>query len=123
MIKKLKKDSPEAKLAEFLLEQRLITEELIERALEYRQAMGGISVKCLSEKGLISEDDLAFGLSQQFNVPLLSSKTGAIRPAEDQSLEKFVSKHFALRNMIIPLSRDGSTLTCVMFDPFRFYAH
>ncbi|HVN96989.1 MAG TPA: ATPase, T2SS/T4P/T4SS family [Syntrophorhabdaceae bacterium] len=120
MTRRLKKDSPEARLAHFLLDQRLITEELLEKALDIQTTDGGHLGEVLVRKGLISEDDLAFGVSQLFNMPLLSSKTGAIRPHEHQNLEKLVSKHFALRNMIIPLSRDRNMLTCVMFDPLDF---
>jgi hypothetical protein len=120
MMKKMKKDSPDARLAEFLLEQRLLSEEQLEKAIEIQTNDGGHLGEVLVRRGLVSEDNVAFAISGQFNVPLLSSKTGAIKPAEDQNLEKFVSKQFALRNIILPLSRDGSILTCVMFDPLDF---
>jgi type IV pilus assembly protein PilB len=116
----MKKDSPDTRLADFLLEQRLISKEQLQKALEVQADEGGHLGEVLVRKGLVSEDDVAFAISGQFNVPLLSSKTGAIRPAENQDLEKLISKHFALRNTILPLSRDGGTLTCVMFDPLDF---
>jgi type IV pilus assembly protein PilB len=116
----MKKDSTDTRLADFLLEQRLISREQLQKALEVQSDEGGHLGEVLVRKGLVSEDDVAFAISGQFNVPLLSSKTGAIRPAENQDLEKLISKHFALRNTILPLSRDGGTLTCVMFDPLDF---
>jgi type IV pilus assembly protein PilB len=81
---------------------------------------GGHLGEMLVRKGFVSEDDVAFAISGQFKVPLLSSKTGAIKPAENQDLEKIISKQFALRNTILPLSRDGGTLTVVMFNPLDF---
>ncbi len=116
----MKKDSPDSRLAGFLLEQRLISKEQLEKALEVQADEGGHLGEMLVRKGLVSEDDVAFAISGQFKVPLLSSKTGAIRPAEDQNLDKLISKQFALRNTIIPLSRDGNTLTVVMFNPLDF---
>ena len=116
----MKKDSTDTRLADFLLEQRLISKEQLQKALEVQADEGGHLGEVLVRKGLVSEDDVAFAISGQFNVPLLSSKTGAIRPAENQDLEKLISRHFALRNTILPLSRDGGTLTCVMFDPLDF---
>ena len=116
----MKKDSPDTRLAGFLLEQRLISKEQLEKALEVQADEGGHLGEVLVRKGLVSEDDVAFAISGQFKVPLLSSKTGAIRPAENQDLEKLISRQFALRNTILPLSRDGNILTCVMFDPLDF---
>jgi len=116
----MKKDSPDNRLAGFLLEQRLISQEQLEKALSLQADEGGHLGEMLVRKGFVSEDDVAFAISGQFKVPLLSSKTGAIKPAENQDLEKIISKQFALRNTIIPLSRDGGTLTVVMFNPLDF---
>jgi type IV pilus assembly protein PilB len=116
----MKKDSPDTRLAGFLLEQRLISKDQLEKAFEVQADEGGHLGEVLVRKGLVSEDDVAFAISGQFKVPLVSSKTGAIRPAEDQSLEKLVSKQFALRNTILPLSREGNMLTCIMFNPLDF---
>jgi type IV pilus assembly protein PilB len=116
----MKKDSPDTRLAGFLLEQRLISKEQLQKAFEVQADEGGHLGEVLVRKGLVSEDDVAFAISGQFKVPLLSSKTGAIRPAEDQNLEKLISRQFALRNTILPLSREGNILTCVMFDPLDF---
>jgi len=116
----MKKDSPDNRLARFLLEQRLISQEQLEKALGLQADEGGHLGEMLVRKGFLSEDDVAFAISEQFKVPLLSSKTGAIKPAENQDLEKIISKQFALRNTILPLSRDGGTLTVVMFNPLDF---
>jgi type IV pilus assembly protein PilB len=116
----MKKDSSDNRLAGFLLEQRLISKEQLQKAFEVQADEGGHLGEVLVRKGLVSEDDVAFAISGQFKVPLLSSKTGAIRPAENQDLEKLISKQFALRNTILPLSRNGNALTCVMFDPLDF---
>src|SRR5512145_752141 len=98
----MKKDSPDNLLATFLVKQRLISEEQLEKALSLQADEGGHLGEMLVRKGFVSEDDVAFAISGQFKVPLLSSKTGAIKPSENQDLEKIISKQFALRNTMLP---------------------
>ena len=117
MITKLKKDSPDGRLASFLIDQRLISAEQLDKALEVLRASGGYLSEVLVNQGLMAEDDVAFALSQEFDVPLLSSQNGSLRPSDDQDLEKLISKQFALRNIILPLSREDNVFTCVMFNP------
>ena len=117
MTAKLKKDSPDGRLAAFLTEQRLITEEQLDKATEILGTSGGHLSEVLVKKGLVAEDDVAFALSQAFDIPLISSQSEYLIPNEDQGLEKLIPKQFAMRNVILPLSREGNTFTCVMFNP------
>ena len=117
MTTKLKKDSPDGRLAAFLTDQRLITEEQLEKALYVLKTQGGYLSEVLVSKGLMAEDDVAFALSQEFDVPLLSSQNGSMKPSDDQDLKKLIPKQFALRNVILPLSREDNAFTCVMFNP------
>lgn len=113
----MKRDSSDSRLAAFLEEQRLISREQLEKAFDVQSQEGGHLGEVLVRKGFVNEDDVAFAISGQFKVPLLSSKNGAIKPSEDQALEKLISRQFASRNTILPLSRDGNTLRVVMFNP------
>ena len=117
MMSKPKKSSPDGRLAAFLIDQRLISEKQLEKALEVLKVYGGYLSDVLVKKGLIAEDDIAFALSQEFNVPLLSSHDGSLKPSAGQGLELLIPKQFALRNTILPLSREGNVFTCVMFNP------
>lgn len=117
MTTRLKKDSPDGRLAAFLTDQRLIASEQLETALTVLKTRGGYLSEVLVGRGLMAEDDVAFALSQEFDVPLLSSQNGSMRPSEDHDLKKLIPKQFALRNVILPFSRDGSVFTCVMFNP------
>lgn len=105
---KIANDSPDDRLAAFLLDQRLISQEQLNKALEIQQASGGYLSEVLVTKGLIAEDDVAFSLSEEFDIPLLSSLNDPLQPAGDQELKKLIPKQFALKNFIFPLSRkDG----------------
>ncbi|MDD4196565.1 MAG: ATPase, T2SS/T4P/T4SS family [Syntrophorhabdaceae bacterium] len=114
---KIANDSPDDRLAAFLLDQRLISQEQLNKALEIQQASGGYLSEVLVTKGLIAEDDVAFSLSEEFDIPLLSSLNDPLQPAGDQELKKLIPKQFALRNFIFPLSRKDGIFTCIMFNP------
>ncbi len=109
--------SPDERLAAFLIDQRLISQELLDKALEIRNATGGYLSEILVSKGLIAEDDVAFSLSEEFGIPLLSSQSGPLQPADDQELKRLIPKQFALRNFLFPLSRKDNIFTCIMFNP------
>ncbi len=111
------KDSPDDRLAAFLIDQRLISREILDKALAIREATGGYLSEILVTKGLIAEDDVAFSLSEEFGVPLFSVQNGSMEIDEDPELKKLIPKQFAMRNIIFPLSRKGNIFTCVMFNP------
>jgi len=117
MMTRLKKDSPDGRLASFLIDQRLISEEQLDKAREVLKNSGGYLSEVLVSKGLMAEDDVAFSLSQEFGVPLLSSQNGSMKPSDDQELQKLIPKQFALRNIILPRTRENGVFTCVMFNP------
>ncbi len=117
MMTKLKKDSPDGRLAAFLIDQRLISEEQLDKALEVLKTSGGYLSEVLVKKGLIAEDDVAFALSEEFGVPPLSTQNGSMKPSDDQGLRNLIPKQFAMRNIIFPLSREGNVFTCAMFNP------
>ncbi|MEN6615224.1 MAG: GspE/PulE family protein [Syntrophorhabdus sp.] len=117
MTAKLKKDSPDGRLAKFLVDQRLIAPEILDKALKILETNGGYLSDILVSKGLIAEDNVAFSLSEEFGVPLLSSQNGSMRISDDDDLKLLIPKQFALRNVILPLSREDGAFTCIMFNP------
>jgi len=120
MAKEQTKEPSARRLGEILLDQKLISEEQLQEALHFQKTRGGRISDILIRKGMVKEDDVAFALSQLSGMPYISSRIEAIKPVEDQGLERLISRQFALRNIVIPLSRDGNILTCAMFDPFDF---
>ncbi len=120
MAKNERKESSIRRFGEILLEQKLITEEQFQEAVHFQKTRGGQISEILIKKGMVKEDDVAFALSQVSGIPFISSRIESIKPVEDQGLERLISRQFALRNTVIPLSKDGNILTCAMFDPFDF---
>ncbi|MDD5009923.1 MAG: hypothetical protein PHC68_16170, partial [Syntrophorhabdaceae bacterium] len=120
MTKKMKRDPSRTRLGEILLKERFIRQEQLDIAIEIQEADGGHLGEILVNRGMVREEDVALALSQQFNIPFISSKAGTLRPEDGQSLEMLISKQVAVRNTILPISRDKNTLTCAMFDPHDF---
>jgi type IV pilus assembly protein PilB len=106
------------KLTEILIQQRLITQEQLTKALETHkrspdQQMGSILVK----SGAISDKDLAIALSKTLNINYVSRESDLLTPATDQNLDKLVTEEFCRKNHALPLFRHANALTVGMADP------
>ena len=105
------------KLGELLLKEKLINESQLEMAVSVQRQEGGRLGEILVRLGAIKEDQLVAVLGKQLGIPYFSLGTGMLRPAVDQDLEHLISQDFALKNMVLPLSRTLRSLTVAMADP------
>jgi len=101
------------KLGDMLLQAGLISKGQLSSALEYQKAIGGKLGVILTKLNFIKEDRLADFLSQQQKIPVIHLRDRRIDP----SLMKFIPREFAEKHELLPLSRDGDTLTVVTPDP------
>src|SRR5437879_10946643 len=101
------------RLGEILLHAGLMTQEQLQKALEFQRANGGKLGSCLTRMGFITDDDITGVLSRQYGVPSINLKYYEI----DQTVIKLIPQDTALRYQVIPLSRAGSVLTIAMTDP------
>jgi len=106
------------RLGEILIKESLITQEQLQKALDYQRQNGGKLGSCLAKLGYISDDDIMGVLSRQYGVPSINLKYYEIDP----SVIKLIPQDTAVRYQIIPLSRVGSTLTIAMTDPTNVFA-
>src|SRR6266481_5665435 len=102
------------RLGEILLKESLITQEQLQKALDFQRANGGKLGSCLTKMGFITDDDITGVLSRQYGVPSINLKFYEIDP----NVIKLIPQDTALRYQVIPLSRVGSVLTIAMT---RFY--
>lgn len=105
------------RLGDLLIEAGLITEGQLEEALHTKkedQKLGD----ALLERGVISEQQLIQVLEVQLGIPHIS----LYRYPIDASLMSLVQKDFARRNLLIPIKKEGNTLTVAMNDPMDYYA-
>jgi type IV pilus assembly protein PilB len=106
------------RLGEILIKESLITQDQLQKALEYQRANGGKLGSCLTKMGYITDDDITGVLSRQYGVPSINLKFYEIDPV----VIKLIPQDTALRYQVIPLSRVGSVLTIAMTDPTNVFA-
>src|SRR6266851_3511072 len=106
------------RLGEILVKESLITQDQLQKALEFQRANGGKLGSCLTKMGFITDDDITGVLSRQYGVPSINLKFYEIDP----NVIKLIPQDTALRYQVIPLSRVGSVLTIAMTDPTNVFA-
>src|SRR3977135_3897128 len=106
------------RLGEILIKESLITQDQLQKALEFQRANGGKLGSCLTKMGFITDDDITGVLSRQYGVPSINLKFYEIDP----TVIKLIPQDTALRYQVIPLSRVGSVLTIAMTDPTNVFA-
>ncbi len=105
------------RLGELLIKEGLITSAQLEEAISSQRREGGRLGEVLVKLGMVKEDQMVAVLGKQLNIPYFSFGVGKLKPAPDQGLERLVSQEFALKNMVLPLSRTMRSLTVAMSDP------
>jgi len=65
----------------------------------------------------LTEEDIVVALGKQLNIPYVSMGSGLLKPAADQELDVLISKEFAIKNLVLPLSKTMNSLTCAIADP------
>lgn len=103
---------------EILVKESLITQDQLQKALEFQRANGGTLASCLTRMGFITDDDITGVLPRQYGVPSINLKDYEIDP----KVIKLIPQDTASRYHLIPLSRVGSVLTIAMTDPTNVFA-
>lgn len=106
------------RLGEILVKESLITQDQLQKALEFQRSNGGKLGSCLTKMGYITDDDITGVLSRQYGVPSINLKYYEIDPA----VIKLIPQDTASRYQVLPLSRVGSVLTIAMTDPTNVFA-
>ena len=101
------------RLGEVLLSQGLVTREQLATALrEHRsthQRLGLVLVR----QGVIDELELTKVLARQFRMPAVDLSRFEVDPR----ILKLIPADLALKRMVLPLKREGRTLTVAVADP------
>jgi type IV pilus assembly protein PilB len=107
-----------AKLGQLLINNSIIDEEQLNKALELQKKEGGRVGSNLIKLGYLTEEDLVNFLSKQYGVPAVSLTTLDIDP----SIIKFVPYDVANKYQIFPISKNGASLKLAMTDPSNVFA-
>jgi general secretion pathway protein E len=100
-------------LGEILVEQRFITAEQLEEALQLQQIQKGRLGNILVTRGLLKAEELAQAISIQLNFPLIDLKRHMVHP----DALRLIPEDIARKHTLIPLDVIGDSLVVVMADP------
>jgi len=105
------------RLGDILISEGIITEKQLEESISLQAKEGGKLGEVLIRLGYVSDEQIVIALSKQLAIPYISLVSGKLIPTADQNLETLLPHDFAIRSIILPLSRNLNSLTVVMFDP------
>jgi type IV pilus assembly protein PilB len=106
------------RIAQKLLESSLISQDQLARALESQQSGGGTLSYNLVKTGAISEMAFAEFMGQVYNVPAVDLDSASI----DGSAVDLIPADVATKFQVVPLKREGRTLTVAMANPDNIFA-
>jgi type IV pilus assembly protein PilB len=105
--------SERERLGELLVREGLVTREQLMRALEEQRATGMRLGYCLVKQGAIQETALTKTLARQFRMPAVDLSKFEV----DARILKLVPADVATKHLVLPLKREGRTLTVAVADP------
>jgi type IV pilus assembly protein PilB len=101
-----------------LIQEKLIDEEQLEKALEHQMSKGGRLGSILIEMGFVDELSIAKLLSRQYGVPYVDLNEIEI----DESAVDALSTELCKKYNVVPFARHGKTLKVAITDPSNAYA-
>jgi type IV pilus assembly protein PilB len=101
------------KLGEILLEQGLISEDMLAQALEEQQKDGKRIGSTLMKLGFVKEEELLKALSKHFGIESVDLREYEL----DESLLKLIPSDIAGKYLVVPVNRFGHTITLAMINP------
>ncbi len=106
------------RIAQKLVESSLISQDQLARALESQQSGGGTLSYNLVKTGAISEMAFAEFMGQVYNVPAVDLDAVPI----DANAVDLIPADVATKFQVVPLKREGRTLTLAMANPDNIFA-
>lgn len=111
-------DRKQKRLGEVLVESGFVTQAQCDEALKISAESGNVLGETMLELGYIDEKTLYKGLEYLFRVPYVELSSTVI----DKDAVGTISEALAKKYNMIPIKKEGNTLTVVMPDPLNFYA-
>ena len=108
--------SSSERIGDLLLKEGLISKEQLEKALQEQRQNGTRVGYNLVKLGFIQEIDLIRSLARQYKMQAVDLTKFAVDP----KIVKLIPGDLALKNLVLPLKREGRTLTVAMADPTNF---
>jgi type IV pilus assembly protein PilB len=101
------------RLGDLLIKEGIITKEQLQKALQ-EQAQNGTRVGYnLVKLGFVQETEITKMLARQYRMPAVDLSKFEVDPR----IAKLIPSDLATKHLVLPLKRDGRTLTVAMADP------
>ena len=101
------------RIGDLLVKEGLITREQLQKALDEQRQSGTRVGYNLVKFGFIQENELTRCLARQYKMPAVDLSKFEVDP----KIVKLVPADLATKHLVLPLKRDGRTLTVAMADP------
>ena len=101
------------RLGDLLIAEGLITREQLSSALAEQKATGHRLGYVLVKLGVIQELEVTKIIGRQYRMPAVDLSRFEVDP----KILKMIPPEFAQKNIVLPLKREGRTLTIAMADP------
>ncbi len=101
------------RLGDLLVREGLITREQLSQALQEQRNSGMRLGYTLVKLGLVEETEITKMLARQYRMPAVD----LARFEVDPRIVKLIPAEVAVRHTVLPLKREGRTLTVAMSDP------
>lgn len=105
-------------LPNLLLDEKLVTERQLQRAIQEQQKTNEKLAKVLVRMGFLSEKELTQAIGKQMGVPFVDLES---QPLETSVVQN-IPEHLARRYKVIPVQLSGKKLTLAMADPLNVLA-
>lgn len=105
-------------LGELLMDRKIITNEQLQKALEFQKVNGGLIGEVLVQLGFAKEEDIAQVLTAQYGFPYLPLASYEI----DVEVVKIIPEHVARQYCLVPVDKIGNNLTVAMSNPLNTQA-
>ena len=106
------------RLVQILTENKILTPEQLNRALEIQKQKGGRLSNILVSLKLVNEKDLMLALSKSLHIPFINLAKLNISQEVIKIIPEDVARHYQL----VPVSKIGSNLTVAVSDPLNIFA-
>jgi type IV pilus assembly protein PilB len=101
------------RIGDLLIREGLITKDQLDKALQEQKSNGQRLGYNLVKMGFVQETEITKMLARQYRMPAVD----LARFEVDPKIVKLIPGDVALKHLVLPLKREGRTLTVAMADP------
>ena len=105
-------------LGELLIEQGIINQQQLDKALAYQREKGGLIGEILVGLGFALEENIAQALTSQYGFPYLPLSSYEI----SSDIINIIPERIARQYLLIPIDKIGSNITLSMSNPLNIQA-